>query len=102
MTWEDKVEMVRLLNLGENGKATEYYLEHETWDPWEDLQALSMYANGVDVSDPAGCSAFKEKLAWIKKTHMDLYSYLDLRALMRLGVLQNYFDGAAGEAAETQ
>ena len=49
MKWEDKIEMVKLLNNSKIKESTDFYLEHEDWDNWNDVQALSMYANGIRI-----------------------------------------------------
>lgn len=88
MTWEDKVEMVRLLNNKKNKEATDFYLQHEDWEKWDDVQALSMYATGIDFINPEDCRAFESQLSQLQTVHSEMYSNLDFRSHFRLALLQ--------------
>ena len=88
MDWEKKTEFVRLLNSGKNKEATAYFLKHENWSNWDDVQALSMYANGIDLTKPEDCRGFEDKLKELQVVHKERYGKLDFRASLRLAMLQ--------------
>jgi len=92
MKWEDKIEMVKLLNNSKIKEATDFYLEHEDWDNWNDVQALSMYANGIDLIEEKvnDCLAIKDKLNMMASK--DIYMNLDFRAKLRLSMLEELWE----------
>lgn len=92
MKWEDKIEMVKLLNNSKIKEATDFYLEHEDWDNWNDVQALSMYANGIDLLEEKvnDCLAIKDKLNMMKSK--DIYMNLDFRAKLRISMLEEMWE----------
>lgn len=92
MEWNDKIEMVELLNKGKYKEATDYYLNHEVWSPWNDIQALSMYANGIDLTKASDCMELEDKLKDLQINHKEQYSNLGLRESLRLGLLQDEFE----------
>jgi len=89
MEWPDKAEMVRLLNSGNNREATEFYMEHETWEPWSDVQALSMYANGINLTKASECAAIGDRLKYVQQQYSEQYDYLDILAALRVALLQD-------------
>lgn len=91
MKWEDKVKMANLLNNGKYKEATDYYLAHETWTPWDDVQALDMYATGIDLTKADEITAFEGKLKELRVKYEERYNTLGFRARLRLEVLQNEF-----------
>ncbi len=97
MEWPDKAEMVRLLNSGNNREATEFYLAHETWEPWSDVQALSMYANGIDLTKASECAAIGDRLKYVQQQYSEQYGYLDFRAAMRVALLQDELEKRRNE-----
>jgi len=92
MTWEDKTQLVTLLNQGRSVEAMEFYLQHEVWHPWNDVQALSMFANGISLAKPQTLKHFEDKLREIQLTYPEVYSNLDFRASLRLVILQDCWD----------
>lgn len=92
MEWNDKVEMVKLLNNGKYKEATDYYLGHEVWSSWNDIQALSMYVNGIDLTKASDCMLFEDKLKDLQINHKKQLGKLGFRELFRLAVLQDEFE----------
>jgi len=92
MEWNDKIEMVTLLNNGKYKEATDYYLSHEVWLPWNDIQALSMYANGIDLTKASDCILFEDKLKDLQINYKEQYGNLGFRELFRLAMLQEEFE----------
>ena len=92
MKWEDKIEMVKLLNNSKLKEATDFYLEHEDWDNWNDVQALSMYANGIALLPGAvnSCIGIEDKLKMMQSK--DVYENLDFRAKIRLETLKEMWE----------
>lgn len=92
MEWNDKIEMVKLLNNGKYKEATDYYLSHEAWSPWSDNQALSMYANGIDLAKASDCILFEDKLKDLQINYKEQYGNLGFRESLRLAMLQDEFE----------
>ena len=92
MEWNDKIEMAKLLNNGKYKEATDYYLSHDVWSSWDDIQALSMYANGIDLTKASDCMLFEGKLKELQTNYREQYSNLGLRELARLAMLQDEFE----------
>lgn len=92
MEWKDKIEMAKLLNNGKYKEATDYYLCHEVWSSWNDIQALSMYANGIDLTKASDCMLFEDKLKDLQINYKEQYGNLGLRELLRLAMLQDEFE----------
>lgn len=92
MEWNDKIEMVKLLNNGKYKEATDYYLSHEVWLPWNDIQALSMYINGIDLTKANECILFEDKLKDLQTNYKKQLGNLGFRELFRLVTLQDEFE----------
>jgi hypothetical protein len=92
MEWNDKLKMVKLLNNGKYKEATDYYLGHEVWSSWNDIQALSMYANGIDLTKSSDCMLFEDKLKDLQINHKEQYGNLGFRESLRLAMLQDEFE----------
>lgn len=84
--------MVKLLNNGKYKEATDYYLSHEVWSPWNDIQALSMYVNGIDLTKASDCILFEDKLKDLQINYEEQYANIGFRELLRLNMLQDEFE----------
>lgn len=80
MKWENKIEMVRLLNNGYYKDAVEFFGKEEDWDD----QAVDMFVTGFDLTQCELLKPIKEKICNVKSENF--------RIAMRLAVIQEYFD----------
>lgn len=92
MEWTDKEEMCALLDNHMYADATEFYLTHENWNQWSDLQALELYASGIDISKAYECVLFEDKLKKLQVDYRRTYGNLSFRTILRLGLLLEEFD----------
>lgn len=88
MKWEDKIQMVKLLNNNKYKEATEFFIQHEDWDNWNDLQALDMYITDIDLTYAEECRQLEEKLNHIQTNYSKLFDKLSFRSALRVGMLQ--------------
>ncbi len=80
MTWEDKKEMVKLLNKRKYEDAVDLFSKEEDWDE----QSLSMFVFGFDLTQCELLEPIKERITKVKTN--------DYRIALRLGLIQAYFD----------
>ena len=80
MTWEDKIEMVKLLNKGKYEEAVDFFGKEEDWDE----QALSMFLFCFDLTQCELLEPIKERITKVETN--------DYCTAMRLGLIQAYFD----------
>lgn len=86
MEWDDKVEMVKLLNNGDYEKVVSFLSEKEV-----DPQAMDMFVTGFDLS-------YMKLLKPIKDLLMKFdSSKLDFRSGIRLELIKQYFLEEKGE-----
>ena len=81
MTWEDKTEMIRLLNNRELDKAVEMFTKETDWDD----QALTMFIFGFPLTEYKVLEPIKDRLLSAKTN--------DFRTAMRLAYLEDMFNG---------
>ena len=80
MTWEDKIEMVKLLNNGKYKESVDLFGKEEDWDE----QSLSMFVSGFDLTQCDLLEPIKERITKVETN--------DYRTALRLGLIQAYFD----------
>ena len=80
MTWEDKGELVRLLNNGLYKEAVKFFGNEDDWDD----QAVSMFVLGFDLSQCELLEPIRDRITEVQTN--------DFKTAIRLGVIQNYFD----------
>lgn len=80
MKWEDKIEMVRLLNNGQYKEAVDFFSKEQDWDE----QAVEMFVNGFDLTQCELLEPIKERICSVK--------VVDFRTAVRLAVIQDLFD----------
>lgn len=92
MTWEDKIEMVRLFNNGQLEEAISFFGSQEDWD----LQAIDMFVTAVDLSKVELCLPLDKRLQKI-----DASSLPSFRSQLRMAMLQTQFDKLQGRKQES-
>lgn len=80
MTWEDKGEMIRLMNNGLYKEAVELFSKEQDWDD----QAVTMFVFGFDLTQCNLLEPIKDRITKVQTE--------DFRTALRLGVIQAYFD----------
>lgn len=80
MKWEDKVNMVRLLNNGLYQEAVDLFSKEQDWDG----QAVIMFINGFDLTKCNLLEPIKERICKVTTE--------DFRTAMRLALIQEYFN----------
>ena len=80
MTWENKVEMIRLLNDKKYEEAVKIFSEEPDWDE----QAVEMFLYGFDLNEFELLRPIKDRLLATRVG--------DLRMAIRLAYLDNYLN----------
>lgn len=80
MKWEDKVNMVRLLNNELYQEAVDLFSKELDWDG----QAVIMFINGFDLTKCNLLEPIKERICNVTTE--------DFRTAMRLALIQEFFD----------
>ena len=79
MEWENKVEMIRLLNNGLYEEAVKMFGEEKDWDE----QAIEMFILGFDLNRRELLEPIKDRILSVQSS--------DFRTAMRLSVIYNHF-----------
>ena len=79
MEWENKVEMIRLLNNGLYEEAVKKFGEEKDWDE----QAIEMFTLGFDLNRCELLEPIKDRILSVQSS--------DFRTAMRLAVIYNHF-----------
>lgn len=80
MKWEDKVNMVRLLNNGLYQEAVDLFSKEQDWDE----QAVIMFITGFDLTKCNLLEPIKERICNVTTE--------DFRTAMRLALIQEHFN----------
>ena len=80
MKWEDKAEMIRLLNNRLYQEAVDLFSKEQNWDG----QAVTMFVFGFDLTKCDLLEPIKERLCQVATE--------DFRTAMRLALIQEYFN----------
>ena len=76
MTWENKIEMVKLLNNEKYEEAVELFGKEQDWDD----QAVEMFVLGFDLTQCEFLEPIKERITTVKTN--------DWRTAVRLAVIE--------------
>ena len=87
MTWEDKVEMVRLFNNGLYEEAIDFFGKQDDWD----VQACDMFVTGMDLSKCEMCLPLDERIQKVEAATLQGF-----RSQMRWAMLQVELDKLTG------
>ena len=85
MKWEDKGEMIRLLNNGKYEEAVGFFGKEQDWDD----QAVEMFVLGFDLTKCALLEPIRERITKVNTP--------DFRTAMRLAVIQEELDKIKNE-----
>lgn len=81
MTWEDKIEMVKLLNNEKYKEAVEMFGKEQDWDE----QAVQMFVIGFDLTQCEFLEPIKERITTVKTN--------DWRTAVRLAFIEQKLNG---------